>query len=239
MVSLEQIHALEARVEKAVTLIEKLRKENAVLEQNLMEVSRSEEQTKAAYAELERKAGASIRQASESAAQIEELQARVKEAEQKAKDAELRAAESQERAAAFERKANVAEAEAATYRERALAAEHRVNELEARAEDLKKEQARIEEGLVHALDKLDAFEDMVMGMNPAASEASGSQLPGLSGKAEPSEPAGFELSSGEEDQSGESQLIREEKVEAAEDSLSAPASQEDTFHGEENELDIF
>ena len=236
MVSLEQIRALEARVEKAVTLIEKLRKENAVLEQNLMEVSRSEEQTKAAYAELERKAGASIRQASESAAQIEELQARVKEAEQKAKDAELRAAESQERAAAFERKANVAEAEAATYRERALAAEHRVNELEARAEDLKKEQARIEEGLVHALDKLDAFEDMVMGMSPAASEASGSQV---SGNAEPSELEGSEFSGSEEGKSGESQLTREEKVEAAEDSLSAPASQEGTFHGEENELDIF
>jgi DNA repair exonuclease SbcCD ATPase subunit len=229
MVSLEQIRALEARVEKAVTLIEKLRKENAVLEQNLMEASRSEEQTKAAYTELERKAGASIRQASESAAQIEELQARIKEAEQKAKDAELRAAESEEKAAAFERKAQAAEAEAATYRERALAAEHRVGELETRAEDLKKEQARIEEGLVHALDKLDAFEDMVMGMNPSGSDAVQASAS--------TEVAGADQASGPE--SGDGQLTGEEKVEAAEDSLSAQVPQEGMFHGEENELDIF
>ncbi len=41
MVSLEQIRALEARVEKAVLLIEKLRKENAELEQRLVEAGRT------------------------------------------------------------------------------------------------------------------------------------------------------------------------------------------------------
>lgn len=233
MVSLEQIRALEARVEKAVTLIEKLRKENAALEQNLMEASRSEEQTKAAYSELERKAGASVRQASESAAKIEELEARVKESEQKAKDAELRAAESEDKAAALERKAQAAESEAAVYRERALAAEHRAGELEARAEDLKKEQSRIEEGLVHALDKLDAFEDMVMGITPAASgDAPDSAELGAAVPADSSDlgPAGA---------ANPNQTAGDEKVEAAEESPSAPVSQADPFHGDDNELDIF
>lgn len=234
MVSLEQIRALEARVEKAVTLIEKLRKENAALEQNLMEVSRSEEQTRAAYSELERKAGASVRQASESAAKIEELESRVREAEQKAKDAELRAAESEDKAAALERKAQAAESEAGTYRERALAAEHRAGDLEARAEDLKKEQSRIEEGLVHALDKLDAFEDLVMGIAPG-----GNKIPG----AVADESAGIgAVAPSDQSMAGEVNLGQQsgdEKVEAADESPSAPEPQAGTFHGDDNELDIF
>lgn len=210
MVSIEQIRALEARVEKAVVLIDKLRKENAELEQRLIEASRSEEQTKAAFSELERKSAVSVRTASEAVARLDDVTGKAKEAEDRAKDAELRAAEAEERAAALDRKAQAAEAEISAYRDRALAAEHRSAELESRAEELKKEQSRIEEGLVHALEKLDAFEDLVMG-----------------------------ISVGNESASNESQATGDVKVEAVDESPSTLESQDDTFHGADHELDIF
>lgn len=151
MVSLEQIRALEARVEKAVVLIDKLRRENAGLEQRLIEASRSEEQVKTAYFELESRTAVASRMTSESEARLSELGAGLKAAEDKARDAELKAAEAEERAAVLER--------------RALAAEHKASELESKAEEIKREQSRIEEGLTHALQKLDAFEDLVMGIS--------------------------------------------------------------------------
>lgn len=205
MVSLEQIRALEARVEKAVVLIDKLRRENAELEQRLIEASRSGEQVKAAYAELERKTADSARTASDSETRIAELG-------EKLKAAEVRAADAEERAGLAERKAQAAEAENGAYRERALAAEHRSAELEAKAEELSKEQARIEEGLDHALQKLDAFEDLVMGISAGNAAA-------------PGEPA----------------LSGDEKVEVVERSPSTPESQETPFpvSGAEHELDIF
>ncbi len=225
MVSLEQIRALEARVEKAVVLIDKLRRENAELEQRLIEASRSEEQVKAAYSELERKSQASVRMASESETRISELTSRLQDAEDKAKNAELKAAEADERAAVMERKAQAAEAENSAYRERALAAEHKSADLEAKADELKREQSRIEDGLAHALQKLDAFEDLVMGISV-----------GNAGVPE------------EVPRSGD------EKVEAVDVSLSTSASQASPFRGEppagvpspgdpsqgnEHELDIF
>lgn len=210
MVSLEQIRALEARVEKAVVLIDKLRRENAELEQKLIDATRAEEQVRNAYSELERKTALSVRLASESSSRIEELTIKAREADERAKEAELRAAEAAERAAAFERKANAAEAEVASYRDRALAAEHRAAELESHAEELRKEQARIEDGLVHALEKLDAFEDLVMGISVQKST---------------------DLE--------ESVQSRDEKVEAVDESQSTLVSQDTTFHGADNELDIF
>lgn len=210
MASLEQIRALEARVEKAVGLIGKLRKENAELEERLMEASRSEEQTKSAFSELERKAAVSARNAAEAAGQVDELLESAQEAEEKTKNAELRAAEAEERAATLERKAQASESEIAAYRERALAAEHKVAELESRVEDMKREQSRIEEGLVHALGKLDAFEDLVMGISTPAGETA---------------PVEYESGDG--------------KVGEADESRSAEPSQGATFRGTENELDIF
>lgn len=210
MVSLEQIRALEARVEKAVVLIDKLRRENAELEQRLTEASRSEEQVKAAYSELERKTAASVRVASDSEARIEELGLKLREAEERAKDAELKAAEAGERAAALDRKAQAAEAENAAYRDRALAAERKSADLESKAEELKSEQSRIEEGLSHALQKLDAFEDLVMGISAGGAA-----------------PRTSELAAGDE------------KVEAVEVSPSTPAPQASPFPGAEHELDIF
>ncbi|MDD3821317.1 MAG: hypothetical protein PHT01_08215 [Spirochaetales bacterium] len=141
MVSLEQIRALEARVEKAVLLIEKLRKENAELEQRLVEAAGGEE--------------------------------RLREVEQKYSAAELKAAEAEERAAALDKKVQAAEAENAALRERTAQAEQKAAEFETKAEQLRHEQSRIEEGLSHALDKLDAFEDLVMGIS--LSEAAGNE----------------------------------------------------------------
>lgn len=184
MVSLEQIRALEARVEKAVELIEKLRRENAELERRLIEAAGVEKQVKSSYSELESKIDASIRSA----------------------------LEAEEKASAWEVKATSAEAEMAVFRDRALAAEHRVSELEARAEELRKDQSRIEEGLTHALRKLDEFEDMVMGISSVGASA----------------PVEEEIiPSGDE------------KVEAVDESLSTPEPQTDTFHGADHELDIF
>ncbi|HCO49760.1 MAG TPA: hypothetical protein DIT55_10205 [Spirochaetaceae bacterium] len=145
MVSLEQIRAFEARVEKAVTLIDKLRRENAELEQRLVEASRSVDEAKAAYSELESRSAASLRMTTETEATIEELRAKLQ----------------------------AAEAESASSRERAVAAEQKSFDLESKAEELKREQSRIEEGLTHALQKLDAFEDLVMGISVGEAQTEG------------------------------------------------------------------
>ena len=95
MISVEQVRALEERVEKAVAYIAALKSENAALRRDL-EIARS---------------GA---------------------------------------------------AKAAT----------RIGELEAAAEAYRHEQAGIEEGIMHALQKLDAFEDLVLRVEAQASVAS-------------------------------------------------------------------
>jgi chromosome segregation ATPase len=210
MVSLEQIRALEARVEKAVGLIEKLRKENANLEQSLIEASRSQESISAAYTELEHRAGTSIRIAQESGVVIESLNAKIADFQAKIDDAELRALSAEEKIESFEKKALDAEAEVAQHRNKALAAEQKAHELETRSEELRLEQSRIEEGLTHALQKLDAFEDMVMG-----------------------------ISSGSIDLEIEPGNTGDEKVEVVEESPSTSEPQAFTFPGADDELDIF
>ena len=147
MVSLEQIRALEARVEKAVMLIDKLRRENAELEQRLVEASRSADEAKAAYAELESRSAASLKMTSDTEAMIEGLNAKLQSAE----------------------------AESASCRARAIAAEQKSFDLESKAEEFKREQSRIEEGLTHALQKLDAFEDLVMGISVGEAHAEGDE----------------------------------------------------------------
>lgn len=206
MVSLEQIRALEARVEKAVVLIDKLRRENAELEQRLIEASSSEEQVRAAYSELESKSAAAIRTASDSEALIQDLNARLAAAEERVKDAE---------------------AENASYRDRTLAAERKSADLESKAEELQREQSRIEEGLTHALQKLDAFEDLVMGISVGNADAAVAD---------------------------EASATVEEKAETVDQSPAATEPQESPFlgasfrgeqlpgdssQGEEHELDIF
>lgn len=210
MVSLEQIRALEARVEKAVGLIEKLRKENANLEQSLIEASRSQESISAAYSELEHRAGTSIRIAQESGVVIGSLNAKIADFQSIIDDAELRALSAEEKIEGFKKKALDAEAEVAQYRNKALAAEQKAHELETRAEELRLEQSRIEEGLTHALQKLDAFEDMVMG-----------------------------ISSGSIDLEIEPGNTGDEKVEVVEESPSTSEPQAFAFPGADDELDIF
>jgi len=119
VVSLEQVRALEDRVEKAVAYISSLRGEGA------------------------------------------ELRRRLAEAQSFINDAanEL---------AAAEEKAHAAEESAAAAEKRAEAADARAAELGARAEEYRKDQAKIEEGIVHALEKLDSFEDLVLAQAPAA-----------------------------------------------------------------------
>jgi len=208
MVSLEQILALETRVEKAVALIDKLRRENAELERGLSEASRTQEQLQTAYSELVRRAQTSIQSSQETSVKIEELRSKLG-------TAELRAAEAEERSAAADRKAHAAEAEGISCREKASAAERRSADLESKAEELRKEQERIEEGLSHALSKLDAFEDLVMGIS------TGTAVPAV-----------------------EESYTEDKMVKAAEESPQAAESQEApftgaTFPGTEHELDIY
>ncbi|HQB07767.1 MAG TPA: hypothetical protein PK712_07890, partial [Rectinema sp.] len=165
MLNLEQVRALEARVEKAVVLITKLRQENADLESQLADITRAEELLRNQNAELERQNAAQIRLVTEISEKLESLSTHVKEAEEKLAQAELKAAEAEERAATMERKAQGAEEEIARYRDRALSAERRIAEMEAKAEELKSEQDKIEQGLIQALSKLDSFEDMVLEMS--------------------------------------------------------------------------
>lgn len=242
MLNLEQIRALEARVEKAVVLITKLRQENADLERRLADAGKTEDLFKSQNAELERQCTAQARAVSENSTRLESLAARAKEAEESAAQAALKAAESEERAAAMERKAQAADDEIAHYRERALTAERRVAELESKAEELKAEQERIEQGLVQALSKLDSFEDMVLEMSYGTSPVAGS----LSAQsAEPSTAANepettVQAPSEQEaqaefesDQGGGTFQEPEDRTPPDSESQDAP------FRGGEDELDIF
>ena len=78
MLNLEQVRALEARVEKAVILITKLRQENADLESRLADTARSEELLRSQNAELERQNAAQTRLVSEISEKVESLSAHAK-----------------------------------------------------------------------------------------------------------------------------------------------------------------
>ena len=259
MLNLEQVRALEARVEKAVVLITKLRQENADLESQLADITRAEELLRNQNAELERQNAAQIRLVTEISEKLESLSTHVKEAEEKLAQAELKAAEAEERAATMERKAQGAEEEIARYRDRALSAERRIAEMEAKAEELKSEQDKIEQGLIQALSKLDSFEDMVLemsiGSNPqrdrslAQAEKIFSASEGLSRK----EASDKEVASEERGGLEASEPYLESKAqemsessqgggdleEPADDSQPDSESQNAPFRGGQDELDIF
>jgi chromosome segregation ATPase len=142
VISLEQVRALEDRVEKTVAYITSLRGENAELGRRLAETQ------------------AFIDEAADELAVAEE---RVHAAEKRADTSEaLRQAE--------EGRIREFESRLADMAERVAAAETRAAELNSRAEDFRKDQAKIEEGIVHALEKLDSFEDFVLGQAGAAEE---------------------------------------------------------------------
>jgi len=242
MLNLEQIRALEARVEKAVVLITKLRQENADLERQLADAKKTEDLLKNQNTELERQCAAQTRAVSENSSRIESYVTRAKEAEDAAAQAALKAAESEERAAAMERKAQAADDEIAHYRERALTAERRVAELESKAEELKQEQERIEQGLVQALSKLDSFEDMVLEMSYGSSSEPGA-LSAPRAESAVDTPASEETESVSSVQPARDEFDSDRGggtfQEPEEDSLPDSGSQDAPFRGGEDELDIF
>lgn len=160
MISLEQVRALEDRVEKAVSYIASLREEGAELRRRLAETQSFVDVAVTELAEAEEKVlaatAAAEAAAEQKAAAAEEKQA----AAEKRADAveELRLAEAQ----AVAGRVRELESRLADMAERVAAAETRAAELSARAEEYRKDQSKIEEGIVHALRKLDSFEDLVL-----------------------------------------------------------------------------
>jgi len=244
MLNLEQVRALEARVEKAVILVTKLRQENADLERRLADAAKAEDLLRSQNADLERQLAAHSRAVNENAARLENLSNRVKEAEEISAKAELKAAESEERAAAMERKAQAADEETAHYRERALTAERRVAELESKSEELKAEQERIEQGLVQALTKLDSFEDMVLEMSlGTTSDAEKTSIfhaeTPLKGNAASSVQSSLGQQAREVQEEFEPDQGGGTFQEPEEDTSPDSGPQNAPFRGGENELDIF
>jgi chromosome segregation ATPase len=160
VISLEQVRALEDRVEKAVAYISSLREEGAELRRRLAEAQSFIDDA-----------------ANELAAAEEKTQA----AEKRAEAAEaLRRSDGEHVREVESRLSDMAE--------RVAAAETRAAELSARAEEYRKDQAKIEEGIVHALEKLDSFEDLVLAQAaPAAEKAPAAEPPQAAGSPQASE----------------------------------------------------
>jgi chromosome segregation ATPase len=175
VISLEQVRALESRVEKAVSYIAALRTENAELRRRV-----EEEQTfiDAAAAELE--AAESGRAAADS---------RVAELERKLAEADARAAE---------------------------LADH--------IEEYKRDQLRIEEGIVHALEKLDSFEDLILGqtVSPPRGDAETVEFPSIAATQASGGPRPGELAAAKDASANE-----------------VPRAPEPELPGTDSQLDIF
>jgi len=148
VISLEQVRALEERVERAVAYIASLRGETAELGKRLAETQ------------------SFIDEAADELAVAEE---RVLAAEGKVEAADERADAAESLRQAEAGRIREFESRLADMAERVAAAETRAAELTARAEEYRKDQAKIEEGIVHALERLDSFEDRVLGqVDPSA-----------------------------------------------------------------------
>ena len=144
MISLEQVRALEERVERAVAYIASLRAEGAELGRRLIEAQSFIDDAANELAEAEEKAAAAEQRAvaveSQREAEVSAWTTRIREVEARLTD----------------------------MAERVAAAETRAAEMSARAEEYRRDQAKIEEGIVHALEKLDSFEDLVLAQPGAA-----------------------------------------------------------------------
>ncbi len=173
MISLEQVRALEDRVEKAVAYIASLRGEAAEFARRLAEAQTFIDDAASEMATAEERASSAERRADAADS--------LRQAEASAAATRIREFES--------RLADMAE--------RVASAEARAAELTARAEEYRRDQAKIEEGIVHALAKLDSFEDLVLSQPAAAEndppEASSEEAASGSGIAVKSEPAANEL----------------------------------------------
>ncbi len=269
MISLEQIRALEARVEKAVVLIRELRGENEGLARRLAEAQSRQGAAESRSAELEARVEVLARREAEG-------QTALQAAEARASTFEARTAVAEAKIPELSARLSEREARAIALEEKAARAEARAFELENRAEELRREQARIEEGIVHALEKLDAFEDLVLGSRTAQAHEESAAVSSAVATEDRSadQPAGTERTEPvvEHQASASGEDVREADMfadavsaldaaladsgaattavpdsedsgafeeEAAVWTPTAPATQEPTFPGAENELDIF
>ncbi len=270
MISLEQIRALEARVEKAVVLIRELRGENEGLARRLAEAQSRQGAAESRSAELEARVEVLARREAEGQTALQAAEARASAFEARTAVAEAKIPE-------LSARLSEREARAIALEEKAARAEARAFELENRAEELRREQARIEEGIVHALEKLDAFEDLVLGSRTAQAHEEGAAIPSAAVATEDrsaDQTAGAERTEPvvEHQASAPGEDVREADMfadavsaldaalagsgtattaasdsedsgafeeEAAVWTPTAPATQEPTFPGAENELDIF
>jgi hypothetical protein len=140
-------------------------------------------------------------------------------------------------------KSKTAAAEAARLgaEKRAEAAEFKVLELEEAAETFGRDQQRIEEGIVHALEKLDAFEDLVLrGENAETGSGKGSaavetRAPAVS-TPEPASPRVTAEPAAKAERSAPAAAAGEEATAPAETVASAPATEN---RNAVDELDIF
>ncbi|MGA2546867.1 MAG: hypothetical protein ABSF43_09990 [Rectinemataceae bacterium] len=160
MISLEQVRVLEDRVEKAVAYIASLRGETAELGRRLAETQSFIDEAADELAVAEEQALAAAKKTAAAVERAAAADERIAAAEKRAEAAESLRLTEAGRIREFEsRLADMAE--------RVAAAETRAAELNARAEEYRKDQAKIEEGIVHALEKLDSFEDLVLGETSA------------------------------------------------------------------------
>jgi chromosome segregation ATPase len=157
VISLEQVRALEDRVEKAVAYISSLREEGAELGRRLAEAQSFIDDAANELSAAEAKLSASEAKAEEAVAKLSAAEARAEAAEAQRQSDLKRVRE--------------VEAALADMSERVAAAETKAAELSSRAEEYRKDQAKIEEGIVHALEKLDSFEDLVLGQGAASAKA--------------------------------------------------------------------
>jgi chromosome segregation ATPase len=144
VVSLEQVRTLEDRVEKAVARIASLGGEVVELRRRLAEAQSF----------------------------IDDAANELAEAEEKYQAAEKRAEAAEARRVADAELVRETESRLSDMALRVAAAETKAAELSARAEEYRKDQAKIEEGIIHALEKLDTFEDLVLAQaGPSAEKA--------------------------------------------------------------------
>jgi chromosome segregation ATPase len=203
MISLEQVRTLEDRVERAVAYIASLREEAAELKRRLAEASSFIDEAASEIAASEEKTLAAEKRAEAAEALLQAESGRIREIESRLADMAGQVA----------------------------AAETRSAELNARAEEYRRDQVKIEEGIVHALEKLDSFEDLVLSQGSPAQTAP-----------EP-EPAPPEASSSEAEPAGKSEEPSEDEsllgygvaVKAAPEARGSESKGE----AAPNELDIF
>jgi hypothetical protein len=154
MINLDQIRALEGRIEKAVALIKELRSAKASLASELSETQGWLAASEKRGAELESRI--EVLSAKE-AQHLETLRA----SGERLAVSEARAALAEAKIVDLENRLAQSDAEVAKLQEKAADSEYRILELEEKTEEFRIEQQRIEESITSALGKLDAFEDLL------------------------------------------------------------------------------